>query len=233
MAGIIILTSLPYQQARAFDWRDLWSRPDHQGAQLLAADKPEEAAERFTDPDWRGVAHYRADQYEQAAEDFARVDSGLSFYNRGNALAKLGQYQAAVEAYDEALALDPDNADAEFNRDLIKELLAQQQSQDQGQSSPEQSQDEQDRAQQSNEQSQDGQDDDQQEQQSQQDNEPQSSRSQDQPEQATQGEQQQSPSSQQHEQQQSQEQWLRRVPDDPGGLLRQKFLRDHLRRQRG
>lgn len=33
------------------------------------------------------------------------------------------------------------------------------------------------------------------------------------------------------EAQQAKEQWLRVIPDDPGGLLRQKFLRDHLRRQ--
>ncbi|USQ13896.1 tetratricopeptide repeat protein [Legionella lytica] len=35
------------------------------------------------------------------------------------------------------------------------------------------------------------------------------------------------------EKQQVQEQWLRLIPDDPGGLLREKFLRDHLRRERG
>ena len=35
------------------------------------------------------------------------------------------------------------------------------------------------------------------------------------------------------EKQQAKEQWLRLVPDDPGGLMREKFLRDHLRRQRG
>ena len=31
---------------------------------------------------------------------------------------------------------------------------------------------------------------------------------------------------------QSVQQWLRRIPDDPGGLLQQKFLREHQRRQR-
>jgi len=36
-----------------------------------------------------------------------------------------------------------------------------------------------------------------------------------------------------HEKQQAKEQWLRLVPDDPGGLMREKFLRDHLRRQHG
>lgn len=30
---------------------------------------------------------------------------------------------------------------------------------------------------------------------------------------------------------QADEQWLRSIPDDPGGLLRQKFLRDHLQRR--
>ncbi|VEB32446.1 TPR repeat containing protein [Legionella sainthelensi] len=35
------------------------------------------------------------------------------------------------------------------------------------------------------------------------------------------------------EKQQAKEQWLRLIPDDPGGLMREKFLRDHLRRERG
>jgi Ca-activated chloride channel family protein len=33
------------------------------------------------------------------------------------------------------------------------------------------------------------------------------------------------------EQQISQEQWLRRIPDDPGGLLRRKFMIEHMLRQ--
>ena len=35
----------------------------------------------------------------------------------------------------------------------------------------------------------------------------------------------------QRESQQAMEQWLRRIPDDPGGLLRRKFLLEHRRRQ--
>jgi Ca-activated chloride channel family protein len=35
------------------------------------------------------------------------------------------------------------------------------------------------------------------------------------------------------EKQQAKAQWLQLIPDDPGGLMREKFLRDHLRRQRG
>ena len=36
-----------------------------------------------------------------------------------------------------------------------------------------------------------------------------------------------------HEQQQALQQWLQRVPDDPGGLLRRKFQLEYERRQRG
>ena len=35
------------------------------------------------------------------------------------------------------------------------------------------------------------------------------------------------------EKQQEKKQWLRLIPDDPGGLLREKFLRDFLRKQGG
>jgi Ca-activated chloride channel family protein len=38
---------------------------------------------------------------------------------------------------------------------------------------------------------------------------------------------------QRNEQQLAQDQWLRQIPDDPGGLLRRKFMIEHLMRQQG
>jgi Ca-activated chloride channel family protein len=40
-------------------------------------------------------------------------------------------------------------------------------------------------------------------------------------------------SASEQEKQQAKQQWLKLIPDDPGGLLREKFLRDHIRRQHG
>src|SRR5690606_29153156 len=55
-------------------------------------------------------------------------------YNRGNALARSGDLQQALDAYDAALAIAPDDADTLHNRALVEQALAQQQAaQDQSQ----------------------------------------------------------------------------------------------------
>jgi Ca-activated chloride channel family protein len=122
---------------RAWEWRDLWQTPDQQAQTLLEQSKFEQAAERFDDPERRGYASYQGEQYEAAAQEFASLKSARSHYNRGNALAKLGRYPEALGAYEKALKLDQDHEDAQFNRDLLRKLLEQQQPQ---QSSSEQQQ---------------------------------------------------------------------------------------------
>jgi Ca-activated chloride channel family protein len=122
---------------RAWEWRDLWQTPDQQAQTLLEQSKFEQAAERFDDPERRGYASYQGEQYEAAAQEFAPLKSARSHYNRGNALAKLGRYPEALGAYEKALKLNQDHEDAQFNRDLLRKLLEQQQPQ---QSSSEQQQ---------------------------------------------------------------------------------------------
>ena len=53
----------------------------------------------------------------------------IALYNKGNALAKAGEYQRAIAAYDESLALEPNAEDTHFNRDLVEQLLQQQDNQ--------------------------------------------------------------------------------------------------------
>ena len=112
-------------QAYAFDFADLWWRPDQQGQRLLDAGQPAEAAQRFADPQWRGLALYRAGDYAAAAQAFAQGDDAAAHYNRGNALARGGEPEAALEAYDQALRLDPQLEVARHNRDLVVKLLQQ------------------------------------------------------------------------------------------------------------
>lgn len=254
-------------------WRDWWQTPDQQGAEALSQGDAATAAERFRHPQWKGYAQYESGQHAAAARQFALQDDAAAHYNRGNALARAGDLQGAIEAYDHALALQPDLADARFNRDLVRSLLDQQPSQTgdgQPQDSPQEQQQEEQQGQDQQGQDQQGQQQQGQQQDGQQQPAQEGAAQAGQEQQGQQGEQgdegeragdsqaqqqdQQSadqqakdPQSstagnpmpqdepledseqdgalqrQQREQQQAAEQWLRKVPDDPGGLLRNKF----------
>jgi Ca-activated chloride channel family protein len=71
-------------------------------------------------------ALYRSDDYPAAAESFSSLDSELAHYNRGNALARAGDLQGAIDAYETVLEFNQDHADAQFNKDLVEQLLEQQ-----------------------------------------------------------------------------------------------------------
>lgn len=293
-ASILLLPLLSAPQpAMAFGWDDLWLTQDQQAARALAEGDAESAQQTFKDPDWKAAAAYRNGDFENA-EKLYGGDTATAHYNRGNALAKAGKLDEALESYKRALSLTPDMPDAEFNRDLVEKLLEQQNNspqndqqqnndnqnndnqeqqqgsdqqqsqsdqqnqssdqsqdgssnQDQSSSSDQQSQDNPsdagknpDKQQQSSdgEQSQDG--EQQSEQQGEQDNEQQPA----QPQQEgsdQQGEQdgQQQPAQARaategelsEEEKQAMEQWLRKIPDDPGGLLREKFRYEAEKRQ--
>lgn len=117
-----LLLALP-QPGYAFDLADLWLRPDQQGVQLLKHKRPAEAARRFEDHQWQGVALYEAADYAGAAERFAEGNDAHAHYNRGNALAKSGELEAALDAYEQALERQPDLRPALTNKALVERLL--------------------------------------------------------------------------------------------------------------
>lgn len=55
-----------------------------------------------------GAAAYEAGDYAQAAQWFSSSDSTAALYNLGNALAKNGQFDDAISAYQQALTKQPD-----------------------------------------------------------------------------------------------------------------------------
>ncbi|WP_323114404.1 tetratricopeptide repeat protein [Pseudomonas guariconensis] len=121
-----LLLALP-QPSQAFEFNDLWLRPDQQGQRLLEQKHPAEAARRFEDPQWRGMALYQAGDYEGAAKAFAQGSSAAAHYNRGNALACAGELEAALDAYEQALERQPDLQPALDNQALVQQLLQQRQ----------------------------------------------------------------------------------------------------------
>jgi len=108
---LLCVIGLP-QPTYAFSWNDLWQRSDQQVVEILA----------------QGVAYYRAAQYEKAAAAFAKVDTAQGYYNLGNALVHLGEYEKAINVYQDALKKNPQYAAAKHNLNIVKKLLERQQS---------------------------------------------------------------------------------------------------------
>jgi len=287
MMSLAFILVLQPEESFASLWQDAWQTKDQQGQQAFA-DDPEKAAELFQDPNWKGSSFYRAGDYEQAAESF-EVDENSSsqaqarsHYNRGNALAHAGEYEKALSAYQQALDLNEGFADAQFNKQLIEDLLQQQEEQEQQDSddknsdekdsdqekSDNQNSDSQDSDQDSSDQEKSEQQDSEQENANQQDSDKQDSDEQEaeqqdaqqksesdkeaeeqkekseeqqsseqdeeeksEAERQAQAEQAQPEDDLSREEKQALQQWLNRIPDDPGGLLKRKFLYQYKQRE--
>ena len=237
----------------ALDWKDLWQTPDQQGAQALEDGDLEAAQSLFNDSQWRGSAAYKAGNYDQAIDDYLGAETADAHYNRGNSLAKSGDLEGAIEAYNQALKQQPEMEDAAANRDLVEKLKEQQEESSEQQDQDQEKKDQDKKDQQDQDQNQQQEDgdpqpsdsSDEQQEQDQQDQQPeeteqekeereqaeqeakekeaQERKEKEQQEEAQQEEAQAEPTEEEKQAQQEIEQMLRRVPDDPGGLLRAKF----------
>lgn len=244
--AVLSFTPLP-QPAVAASWTDLWLNDDQQAERLLSEGNAEDAAALFENEEWKAVADYRTEDYAASDDGFANKNDSMNLYNFGNAKALQGEFDAAIDAYEQVLAMDSSDDDAQYNLDLVRKFKEQQEQQqqegeeqqdsesggdgEQSDSSNQSNQDGEEVESQSdgeseqNESAQDGDQD-----MSEEDMKALQEELQRAAEEAEAGEQPQQMSAaelaelrEQQEEQQALEQWLRRIPDDPGGLLRRKF----------
>ena len=245
-AIVLLVFVLPLAQpAQASLWDDMWQTRNQQAQERLEEGDVLAAAELFDDGEWQAVSRYRGGEFAESAAKFAAKGDTRNLYNLGNAMAMQGEFESALDAYEQVLKMEPDNADAKYNRDLMDEMLQEQQSQQEGES--------QDSDQESGGESEESDGENESDQQNS-DNSEQSASDEGDPTERAEDEDQQkdldalqeeleraaeaqnnSESEQQltdeqleelrrtQEEQQAMEQWLRRIPHDPGRLLRTKF----------
>ncbi len=260
------------QSSYAIDWDSLWYNSDQQAAQQLQNGNAKNAFNMAKSDKWKATAAFRDKDYQQAQSLF---DDGSAdgYYNQGNALAASGKLKEAIESYENALKIRPDDEDTLYNKKQVEQALEQQEKQNQDkqdQDNKDQDNKDQDSQDQENK-------DQNQEQQNQKDGEGEQKESEENQQQDSQD----NPDKQEKEQQSGEmteeekkkqeqeqkkldqadkeakekqqeqevkmspkelaeeaenkeaiEQWLRRIPDDPGGLLRRKFYYQYKQQER-
>ena len=246
---LLLLTIMPIDNSvYALDWNDLWKTRDQQAKEAMESGDYDKAIELFEDSEWLAAAHYKAGNYRQSANGYNNNSNIDHLYNHANSLAKIGQFEEAIENYEKVIAEEPNAEDALYNLNLLKDLLSENQSSeennDDGQSSEEASTGEQSQQQNGDESEQSdnegnpktGDSDDESDANPNQklSNEEDIEAIEKELERAAEENSNQEPQQEDNnesglegrmaqEQQQAMEQWLRRIPDDPGGLLRRKF----------
>ncbi|MAZ45456.1 MAG: hypothetical protein CMD74_01980 [Gammaproteobacteria bacterium] len=206
----------------AAEWSDLWKRPDQRGYQSLQEGNYEKAASQFKNPKWRASALYLNKDFSEAELSFSLDQSATGHYNHGNSLAQQGKYELAINSYQRALAIDKSHADALHNKNLIQNLLKKNRENSEGKNEKK-SEDISATRNAAKDNAQDdkpkkGKD-------SRKENEisTRSNQLSDHDEESI---------SSHDEQKEAFEQWMRRIPDDPGGLLKRKFQHETNQRLR-
>ncbi|MDF2191585.1 VWA domain-containing protein [Paraflavitalea sp. CAU 1676] len=86
---------------------DWWYSKNYQAQLLENAGRYQAAAETFEDDNQKAIAYYKAGNFTAAADLWALDSSATATYNRALALARLGRYDEALTAFEEAGAKDP------------------------------------------------------------------------------------------------------------------------------
>ncbi len=139
---------------------EAFAEQDYEGA-LTAYLGAQEDAPELAEPHYNAAnSHYRLEDYQQAQQEIEQALVGEenqesldqhSYYNLGNTFFQAQQFEPAIEAYKEALRLNPDDLQAKQNLELALRQLQQQQQEQQQQEQEQEQEQEQD--QQSDEQS--------------------------------------------------------------------------------
>ena len=124
-----------YDRAVSAAQQEQWQQANEQFKQLITQ-RPDRPGMLYD----AGVAAYnvedfgQAHAYFQAAAEHETADRRIKergYFNAGNARVQLKKLKEALMHYDQALMLNPENEQAQHNRDVVRRMLDQQEQQQQ------------------------------------------------------------------------------------------------------
>ncbi|URQ97803.1 VWA domain-containing protein [Pseudoalteromonas sp. SCSIO 43095] len=130
VSAVLLLSFLPQQNAHAAELPTLFKNRDQRALEAYNNKEYQQAAQARSSA-LKGAALYQQGQFDAALNEFSQDKSATGYYNYGNALAKAGQLEAAIDAYKQAQVKQDNFREAAENQALVEQLLNQQQQQDQ------------------------------------------------------------------------------------------------------
>ncbi|WP_095147651.1 VWA domain-containing protein [Pseudomonas sp. Irchel s3a18] len=124
MAALLLGLGFALQPApaRANTLTDAFFTADQQGRWAFEHQHFPAAAKRFHDPYWKGIAAYNAADYDLALASFARLETPQAYFYLGNIYVRRFKFDQAIDAYTQALKLQPQFPQASANLALAKAL---------------------------------------------------------------------------------------------------------------
>lgn len=113
-------------------------QPAKEILQKVVTDKPDSPKALYD----AGIASYRTKDFNQALAYFKQVtqlakstdkQKEQAYFNAGNTAVELKKLKEAIELYEAALGINPNNEQAKYNLEKVKEMLKQQEQQNQKQ----------------------------------------------------------------------------------------------------
>lgn len=108
--------------ARAGALADAFFTADQQGRWAFEHGHYPQAAAHFHDPYWKGVAAYQAADFQAALAVLGKLDTAPAWFYQGNSYVRLFKFDQAIAAYQQAIRLQPDFAEAKANLALAHAL---------------------------------------------------------------------------------------------------------------
>jgi len=119
---VILAVNLTPNKAEAafIDW---WLTADQQGAYYFDKQDFKEAALRFENKEWKAAAYVNAKEYSKAAAIYEKEDDLTGLFNLAVTNSKGRNYNRAKKLFQLIVTIDPENADAQKNLDIITALI--------------------------------------------------------------------------------------------------------------